>query len=327
MKCLFVVNPYVVKTSADRIKSLVNSVVSNNKNYKDVKYEIIIPTTVIELENQIKNKLEEESISTVVAVGGDGTIAKVIQNIFDYPNVRLGIIPQGTGNLLAANLGISNNIEASLETVFFGQESLIDLGEVNGKPFTIMAGAGLLTEIVEDIKPEDKVLYGVWAYFLKGLERVYLTKESTFFITVDGKEIKIRGIGAFVANAGNFLAPCPTLMPEAEPTDGYLDLCILSLKNFKEGPIDYAELLLNYVTRNLKSTSKMQTFKAKDIVIDSSPKLKVQADGDIISDTPMAIKILPKRLKVLVPNKATSFPPSISELMDRVGEIFNISLR
>lgn len=326
MKYLFVVNPYAAKASAEQVKNLINSTIGNNKNYKDTEYEVIIPSTIVELENQIKNRLEKENISTIIAVGGDGTIAKVIQSIINYPKIRLGIIAQGTGNLLAANLGIPNSIEGSLETIFFGQESLIDLGKVNGKPFTIMAGTGLLTEIVEDIKLEDKALYGVWAYFLKGLERMYLTKESTFFINADGKEIKASGVGVFVANIGNFLAPCPTLMPEAQPTDGYLDLCILSLKNFKESPVDYVEILLNYVTRNLKSTDKMQTLKAKEILIDSSPKLRVQADGDVISETPMEIKILPKRLKVLVPNKAISFVPSISDLMEEIGEMFNISL-
>ena len=326
MKYLFIVNPSAGHRDAKQIKNVLENKVKINKRFEHYDCNFIIPASIKELNNIMKRKIEDENISSVIAVGGDGTIASIAHAIIDYPDISIGIVPHGTGNILASNLGIKNDFDSSLETIFQGEVKQIDLGLVNEKPFTIVAGTGLPAHIIENIKPEDKATFGIWAYFIKGLEHLYTAQEFIFDLNIDGKEINTKSIAVLVSNAGNFLGPFPTLTPEAQPHDGYLDVLIVSLKSLRENPIEYFRLLINYLTRNLKSEEGLQNFKAKDIVINSSPKLKVQADGDIVAETPVKIEILPKRLKVLVPSKAPTFAPSINDIIEKIEEIFNIKL-
>ncbi len=326
MKYLFVINPSAGQRKAKEIKHNLEQKIKGNKEFKRHAHKIIMPASVDELNGNLKLEIEKESISTVIAVGGDGTIATVVKSIIDYPRVNLGIIPHGTGNILASNLGISSELDAALETVFFGKEKLIDLGQVDGKPFTIMAGTGLPAEIIKGIKQEEKALLGIWAYFIKGLEQLYNAEEFDFEVTIDGKVIKTKSIAVFVSNAGNFMGPLPTITPEAKPTDEYLDVFIVSLKSLRENPVEYFQLFINYLTRNLKDTEAMQSYKAKNIIINSKPRLKVQADGDIVAETPIEIKILPKKLKVLVPNKPSNYLPVISDIIEIIEDMFNIKV-
>lgn len=324
---LFVINPTAGQRKANQIKQILEEKILNNKRYKSRNHSFIIPETVYELEQKLKSKIEKENITTIVAVGGDGTISTVIRNIIDYEHVSLGIIPQGTGNILASNLGISSEINSSLETIFFGQEERIDIGQVDKNPFTILAGTGVPASIIENITKEDKAMFGTWAYFIKGLEYLYLAKEFDFKLCIDGKDIHTKSIAVLVSNAGNFLGPFIRLTSNTKPTDEFLDVFILSMKSLKENPVGYFELVINYLTGNFKEQEKkLKIFKAKEIIIDSTPKLKVQADGDIVSTTPTKIEILPLKLKVLIPSKPIRFTPSIEDIMNKIEEIFNIKL-
>ena len=327
MNYLFVINPSAGQRKANKIKQILEGKISNNKKYRDKKHSFIIPETVYELEEKLKLKIEKEKTTTIVAVGGDGTVATVIRNLIDYENINIGIIPQGTGNILASNLGILSEIDSSLETVFFGKEERIDIGQVDKNPFTIMAGTGVPARIIENIKKEDKAMFGIWAYFIKGLEYLYSAKEFDFKINIDGRDIQTKSIAVLVSNAGNFFGPFIKLTSNAKPTDEFLDVFILSIKSLKENPVEYFELIVNYLTGNVKGQEKkLRTFKAKEIIIDSTPKLKVQADGDIVSTTPTKIKILPLKQKILIPNKPVILTPSVSDIMSKIEEMFNIKL-
>lgn len=326
MNYLFVINPTAGHRKAKKIQEILIKKISTNKKYKDFKIDFVIPPTIYELDKILNSKIEKDNLKTVVAVGGDGTIAYIAKTIIDFPQVNLGILPQGTGNILASNLGISSEIDSALEVIFTGQEEHMDLGHVDGHPFTIIAGTGVPAEIIKDIKKEDKILFGIWAYFIEGLEQIYNAKEYEFKLDIDSKEIETKSIAVFVMNAGNFLGPFPSITPHVQHHDGYLDVCIVSLKSLREDPVGYFQLLVNYLTRNLKQDTSIQSFKAKNIVIESTPHLKVQSDGDIVSTTPTKIGIMPKKLRVLIPSKPKSLTPSIGEVVEKIEEIFNIKL-
>lgn len=327
MKYLFVINPNAGQRRGKQIKSTLESKIQGRKQFSGQEYKIIIPPSVSELDKEIRNKIEKEGFKNIVAVGGDGTIAAVTRSMVNYEDVTLGIIPQGTGNVLAANIGLSNSIDSALETIFFGKSERIDLGRINDYSFTIMVGTGVPAGIIEELKQEEKALLGIWAYVIKGLEHLYFAKEFDFHITMDGKEeINTKSIAVFVSNAGNFLGPFPTITPEAKTHDGYLDVFIVSLKSLGENPVEYFELLINYLTRNLKKDRALKSYKAKEIIIDSLPKLKVQADGDIIATTPVKINILPKKLNVFVPTKQEQFQPNITDIIRKIEEVFKIKL-
>ena len=107
-----------------------------------------------------------------VAAGGDGTIAEVITGLAGGP-VPLGIIPLGTGNQLASNLGIPPDVERAVDVAVNGVSQTIDLGQLgNGRYFALMAGAGWDAEVMGSCSRELKERWGFGAYLFQGLRRV-----------------------------------------------------------------------------------------------------------------------------------------------------------
>lgn len=326
MSYLFVINPKAGRKKAENIKSALEKKIPLNKNYSNQKYKIIIPNSIAELNSAVKESVNNDDVSNVIAVGGDGTISTVINAIIGFKNINLGIIPQGTGNILASNLGIKNEIDLALNVVFNKNTRKIDLGSINEKPFTIMAGSGFTTDVIENLKQEEKEIFGIWAYFLESIEHLYNAKEFNFELTLDGKIIETTCIAVIVCNAGNFMGALPTLTPEVKDDDGYLDVITVSLKSLKENPVEYFELLIKYLTRDLKNDTKLKSYKAKNITIKSNPKLMFQADGDLICETPVKIKIKHKQISVLVPKENPILNPETIRIIEKLEEIFNIKL-
>ena len=297
MKYLFVINPKAGQKKGLHLKEVLHRKISWNK---DIVFKVIAPHSTPELEKKVREEMEHENFSHVIAVGGDGTIKNILKALIYFENTKLGIIPSGTGNVLAANLGISKNMDSALNTIFHGKEKIIDIGLVNKKPFAVVAGVGLPTRIVESATRKEKMTFGHWAYFLHGIKELYLAKEHFFEIEIDGKQITTKASAIFISNAVNFLSPFSPLAPQGSIDDGYLDVLIFKLKSLREDFFGYLSFFVKYLRKNLENEDKLQYFKAKNVKINSHEIMKVQADGAIVSQTPAEIEILPGKLKVMV---------------------------
>lgn len=180
----------------------------------------------------------EAGADLVVAAGGDGTVRAVAEYLGQaQAEVELGILPQGTGNLLARNLGLplSNATKAAALAVT-GKAQSVDLGWVRtGSPgntqshaFAVMAGIGIdahmIIETAEGLK--DKV---GWLAYLEALGRALAaSKVIDMDVQIDAESVaKDQAHTLMVGNCGTLTAGI-TLLPEADPTDGKLDLLVLS---------------------------------------------------------------------------------------------------
>lgn len=240
-------------------------------------------------------------LDRVIAAGGDGTITAVISAIIAYPHIHLGIIPVGTGNRLASNLGIPTHIKGALETALEGSLHRIDIGRINNRYFSLMAGAGLDADIMATVHPFEKKTMGIFAYFWKGVVRAFRTPYAVYDIEADGQRIRSRGIGVVVANAGNLLGPYFTLTPGAQPDDGLFDICVLGSRH----RTDYWTAVIQVLSQQSRSVeiedSGIRHLRARNITIRSRPRVRAQADGDVIGTTPVEIEALPQAIAVLVP--------------------------
>lgn len=264
------------------------------------------------------------TLERVAAAGGDGTVVEVISAILPFPHIDLGIIPVGTGNRLAANLGIPANIKGALETVLKGQPHAIDVGRINDRYFALMAGAGLDAEIMDDIHPLEKRTMGVLAYFWKGIQSAFRTPYAVFDIVADGQRIRCRGIGVVVANAGNLLGRYFTLTPGAEPDDGYFDICVLASRN----RADYWTTMIQVLSQQKRGIHEegIRHLRSRRIQIKSRPRMKVQADGDVIGTTPIDIEALPDAVKVLIPAPNNAVNP-LADSLHHIGDHVRLVLR
>lgn len=256
-----------------------------------------------------KNAVRENA-DIIIAAGGDGTVIEVISGMI-YSKAKLGIIPFGTGNMLASNLGISANVSKSIDTIIEGSSQKIDIGKINDRYFAFMAGCGFVSRIIEEVSMEKKRKFGFLAYFIEGFRHAFTEKYAVFKIRLDNsKTIKAKALTVLVANSGNVVGDFVSIAPNASFSDGLLDLIIISPKNYP----DFVSILWEILTRkSLKKSGKILSYQAKEIEIKSKPCLLVQADGDIIGKTPVKIQALPASIEVFTPKLCSENLLSLAE--------------
>ncbi|HYJ80079.1 MAG TPA: diacylglycerol kinase family protein, partial [Longimicrobiaceae bacterium] len=138
----------------------------------------------------------------VVAVGGDGTVGEVITGLAGT-GVPLGIVPKGTGNQVAFNLGIPRGVEAAVDVVVNGVPTPVDLGQVvGGRYFAVGAGAGWDAQVVATATRELKDRWGFGAYLYAALKVGTVPPSATYRITADGDALEVDAAMVVVANMG-----------------------------------------------------------------------------------------------------------------------------
>lgn len=238
---------------------------------------------------------------SVVAVGGDGTIAEVITGLAGT-EVPLGIVPRGTGNQLAANLGIPPDVERAVEIALSGSQTDIDLGQlVDGRYFALMAGAGWDAEVMSAATRELKDRWGFGAYLFAGLRRAATPPSALFHITADDLDFRIRAATVIVANAGQIvydLLPVELRIgPGVSFRDGKLDICIFAPRTLP----DVAAVLWRVARGNYVGDERMIYLQARRIRIESTPTVVTQVDGDLGGPTPLEARAVEGGVRVMVP--------------------------
>jgi diacylglycerol kinase (ATP) len=237
----------------------------------------------------------------VVAVGGDGTVAEVISGLTGSATL-LGIVPQGTANQVAGNLRLPMDIERAVEVVVAGRAVPMDVGELdNGRHFALIAGAGWDAEVMSIATRQLKDRWGFWAYLYAGLRRAISPSSALFRITVDGQQFEVRAATVLIANVGQIfheLLPVDLpIAPESSMSDGLLDICIFAPRNLP----DVAAVLWRVARRNYRGDERMLYLQAREIRIESDPPVVIQIDGDPAGETPLAARVVPGGVRVLVP--------------------------
>lgn len=239
----------------------------------------------------------------VVAAGGDGTIAEVITGLAGS-DVPLGVIPLGTANQVAANLGIPPDIERATDAVVTGSPEPMDLGQLaDGRYFALIAGAGWDAEVMSFATREMKDRWGFGAYLYAGLRSVITPPSATFRITVDDQSFEIRAATVLLANVGQiFSGLLPVdfhIAPDASFSDGLLDVCIFAPRTLP----DVATVLWRVARRRYRGDERLIYFQAREIRIDADPPVITQVDGDSIGETPLVASAIPAGVKILLPRR------------------------
>jgi YegS/Rv2252/BmrU family lipid kinase len=164
-------------------------------------------------------------VGLVLACGGDGTVAACAEGVTGT-GVPLAIIPMGTGNLLARNVGLPMGLDEALDVALGGREQPIDAGRVNGTLFVVMAGLGLDARMLGDASEPLKKRLGWFAYAVSAARHL---GDRPMRVTVSadgGRRRRMRASALVVGNVGWLRGGLP-LLPDAQPDDGRLDAVVL----------------------------------------------------------------------------------------------------
>ncbi len=243
-----------------------------------------------------------DGVDVVVAVGGDGAVLQVV-NALAKTKTALGIVPMGTGNLLAGNLGIPHALEAAVNVLVNGQHRRIDLGGLNvdGKDryFAVACGVGFDAHVMEATGTREKLRLGKLAYVVQAVRKAALVRDVTYDITLDGVRSTRKAAQILIANFGGMGSLVKTRR-EIEPDDGLLDVIVVQAPGPVMGLLAAWEALRQ---RDLGESDAGHVFRAqaREVRIQTKFRRLVETDGSVVGRTPIVASIRAQALTVIVP--------------------------
>lgn len=202
---------------------------------------------------------------TIFAMGGDGTVSKVLPYLVNTDKV-LGIIPCGTANLLAAKLGLSLNLNKTLKVIEKHNIKTIDVLDINNNLCALRCGFGYDSDIICKTPQSLKNKFGYFAYFIAGIIFALRLKNREYKITYEEKERNLKASCIIIANTANMFKNIVSVGNNSNPDDGEADIFILKTTNPFIFYIEFISIFANI----RKTTKRAEYLKAKNITIENS---------------------------------------------------------
>jgi diacylglycerol kinase (ATP) len=245
----------------------------------------------------------EEGRDVVVVAGGDGTVNEALQGLAEQTHTALAVLPGGTVNVWATELGSGDGQEDIAARIVSGRRRRIDVGRANERYFMMMASAGFDAEtsaLVSDT-PELKQVKrraGPLAYALAAAQTLRTFRGRRLLLEVDGRPVRRRALMVIVGNT-RLYGGIAQITYQAHADDGFLDLCVLT----GHGPLDLARRFVSVMLRRQRRDDDIDYRKVRRVTlatVDTTRPLRVQADGEDIGATPVTLEVLPAALEVIV---------------------------
>ncbi|WP_246333817.1 diacylglycerol/lipid kinase family protein [Thermoactinomyces mirandus] len=287
---------FVVNTESGKGKGrAVWQKVEKSLQMYSIAYQVWFTQKERKLTPAIRNQLKSKRWRAVVAVGGDGTVNEAGGGVIGE-NIPFGIIPTGTGNDFAAYHKIPYDAEKALARILDFQAKLIDTAYVNGQPMLGSMGVGLDAIIVDRTnRSVHKKWLGSLSYGVEAIKSLFSFKPQKATLTIDGKEEKIgQNWIVAVVNIGQYGGGIE-ICPQAETSDGYLDICSIGNITKKEFlrafPLAYRGRHADHPAVSMK--------RGQTITISGMFPLLYHVDGEIMGTTPVRVEIQPGSLLLL----------------------------
>lgn len=235
----------------------------------------------------------------VIVAGGDGTVNGVL-GCLAGTQIVLAVVPLGTGNVLAQEIGLQPGDWRTACRVAVGpRTAAMDLGRANGRFFVAMLGAGLDARVVDELAVRQKANLGRAAFVVQFFRTLCRFRPVLFYLDVDGEAIECHSWAAVACNTPRY-AWRLHLCPDANPADGHLDLLLIR-------PVSRLRILAEVGACFITSRGPIPSAVIRRVFhrarIETDPPVQWQVDGDVADQTPVDVEVVPKALHVAVGGK------------------------
>jgi diacylglycerol kinase family enzyme len=241
----------------------------------------------------------EAGARVLFVCGGDGTVMAALDAVVGT-DVALCVLPSGTGNLLARNMGLPDDVAAGVRLATEGARRRIDVGVADGRRFAVMAGMGLDGRMIADTDHRTKARFG-WPAYAVSLARHLRDEPVDVEVSVDGGDVVRRRVQTVVVGNVGRLQGGIALLPDAEPDDAQLDVALVCARGVRQ----WVGLVVD-VLRNRRRPHRYETLRGRCIDIVSDRPLPREIDGELIEDScRMRVEVLPSALVLCVSRAGT----------------------
>jgi YegS/Rv2252/BmrU family lipid kinase len=240
-------------------------------------------------------------VQLVVICGGDGTIMACLDALAGT-DVPVALLPLGTGNLLARNLGVPIELADALAMAVDGEDRRIDLGRVDDRPFSVMAGIGFDAAMMADASEGMKQLAGWPAYVVSGLRHLRDPVMRVQLRIDDNPPLHRPARTVLVGNVGRLQGGLE-LLPDAVPDDGLLDVVVVAPRTL----LDWIPLIWRVFRRDRRQHRHLERFRGRTIQIEADRIVPRQMDGEVIDDgRSLLARIEPGALIIRAPQRVAT---------------------
>jgi YegS/Rv2252/BmrU family lipid kinase len=247
---------------------------------------------------QLAWKAVNQKVNLVIAAGGDGTINEIVQGLVGS-ETALGVLPSGTVNVWARELGVPLDDAGARKVLVKGRTRHIDLGCVNGRYFLLMVGIGFDGEVTHAVERKPLKRLGILGYTLAVLWLGPGYRGFPVVAQIDGYVVKTRALQIFVGNT-QLYAGAIKFTWQAKCDDELLDLCIVRKRNLWGRLVVVKDFLLRREQR--RHWVRYDTFRT--LKIETTEPIPFQIDGEAGGYTPAEFSVASGVLKVVVPHTA-----------------------
>ncbi|WP_077595892.1 diacylglycerol/lipid kinase family protein [Oceanobacillus kimchii] len=291
-----IINP---NAGNQKLKNEINTI---EARLKDVFEEVTVYTT--EKEGDGKKIIEKiySKVDLIIGGGGDGTIFELVNALAPLDHrPTFAVLPGGTCNDFSRTIGMNQNPLVALEQIVQKQTKTVDVGKYNDYYFLNFWGIGLISKVAEEMDGGNKKLLGKMSYYINTSKVVF--QNETFQLKITSEEMNYDGEAVMmVVGNGPFLGGMKSFFPHADIQNGKFDVLIIKLAKLQHFWTWLETQMQNDYPDN--RNDEVIYFRTSKLHVESSPEQNIDSDGEVLTQTPSEITILPKHLNVVIGDEA-----------------------
>ncbi len=294
-RALLITNPAAGRTDARAVAAIRDTLQGGGWSVE------IWATTGPDDARRLAREGRERGCDVLVCYGGDGTAMQIAAAMVGS-GIPLGLVPGGTGNLLAGNLRLPRRPAAAARAILRGRAMPIDLGAVERADgthyFAVCSGTGFDAQLMARTGGAAKRRWKMGAYVVRALTALPGVVSVRHRVTVDGTAHELPAAMVLVANCGELVPPFLRLRDDIVPDDGWLDVVVLRA----DGVLQSVDAFWELVRQRTNGADRVWFARGRQVrveVTDGAPR-PVQLDGEVSGDTPFEAILLPGALSVIV---------------------------